>query len=203
MKSFFQRYAPLLLEGFNEEIKYALIPGSFKPPHKGHYAMFEHYSRMVGPMGKAIISISDPKKAKRLTAEGKEIPASVAKEIIDIYCKNLGNVITEISSIPPITALCNFAVNLDSGIIILGCSKKDDDLKRFRTVKKYLEVHAPQIQVIDPLTTAVDVINNQDAAISASDFRNSFGDRDKMKSFLPNHLSEQEKEKVVNLLLAL
>lgn len=202
MKNFFQTYAPLLLEGFNEAVKYALIPGSFKPPHKGHYAMFEHYSQLVGQTGKVVIFISDPKKAKRLTAEGKEIPASVVKQIIDIYCKNLSNVITEIAPIP-VKAVYDFGEKLDSGILIFGCSKKDDDLKRFRTVKNYVEEHFPQLQVIDPLTTAVDVTNNQDVAISASDFRNSFGDKDKMKTFLPDHLSEQEKEKVVNLLLAL
>lgn len=203
MKSFFHKYAPLLLEGFNEEIKYALIPGSFKPPHKGHYAMFEYYSNMVGSNGKVIIFISDPKKAKRLTAEGKEIPASVVKQIIDIYCKNLGNVIAEIAPISPVKSVYDFGEKLDSGILIFGCSKKDDDLKRFRTVKNYVEEHFPQLQVIDPLTTAVDVTNNQNVAISASDFRNSFGDKEKMKTFLPDHLSEQDKNKVIDLLLSL
>lgn len=200
--NFFQRYASLLLEGYEEAVKYALIPGSFKPPHKGHYAMFEYYSKMVGPTGKVVIFISDPKKAKRLTAEGKEIPASVVKQIIDIYCKNLGNVITEIAPIP-VKAVYDFGGKLDSGILIFGCSKKDDDLKRFRTVKNYVEEHFPQLQVIDPLTTAVDVTNNQDVAISASDFRNSFGDVEKMKTFLPDHLSEADKNKVINLLSSL
>ena len=29
----------------NEEI-IAMVPGSFKPPHKGHYEMIEHFSNI-------------------------------------------------------------------------------------------------------------------------------------------------------------
>lgn len=198
----FSRYAKSLLEGFDNGQKHALIPGSFKPPHKGHYAMFKHYSDMVGPSGEVVIFISDPQKAKRLTAEGKEIPAEVVKQIIDIYCKNLGNVTTQIAKVP-VKEVYDYGEKLDSGIVIFGCSEKDDDLKRFRTIMKYYEQHYPNLTPIDPLTTAVSVTSNSNVAVSASDFRKSFGDKEKMLSFLPDHLSNEDKEKVINLLLAL
>lgn len=199
----FTRHYASILEGFEEnKTKYALIPGSFKPPHKGHYAMFEYYSKMVGKNGKVVIFISDPKKAKRLTAEGKEIPAEKVKEIIDIYCKNLGNVETEIA-LTPVKNVYDYGEKLQSGIMIFGCSKKDDDLKRFRTIKDYYEKNYPQLSVIDPLTTAVDVTNNQDIAVSASDFRKVIGDAEKMKQFLPDHLTDTEKQQVIDILLSL
>ena len=198
--SFFLDNWQTLLESVASQIKYALVPGSFRPPHKGHYAMFKYYSNMVGPDGKVIIVISDPQKAKRLTPEGKAISAETAEEIIKLYCKNLPNVSTVISQ-APVKTCYDFGEQVSEGTLIFGCSKKDDDLKRFRAVKKYVEDHYPSLYVLDPQTTAVDTVRVKGSNVSASDFRAVFGNREKMSRFLPDHLSDQEKEKVIDLLL--
>ena len=199
--NFFLKHWSVLLESIANQTKYALIPGSFRPPHKGHYAMFKYYSDLVGPEGKAIIIISDPQKAKRLTSEGKPISAETTEQIIKLYCKNLPNVSIIISQ-APVKTCYDFGEQVAEGTLIFGCSKKDDDLKRFRAVKKYVEEHYPNLYVIDPQTTAADTIKVQGTNVSASDFRAVFDDRDKMKAFIPDHLSDSEKEEVINLLLA-
>lgn len=200
MKSLFLECWKELFESAATQTKYALVPGSFRPPHKGHYAMFKFYSDMVGPDGKVIIVVSDPQKAKRLTSAGKDIPATVAEQIIKLYCKNLPNVSTMIST-APVKVCYDFGENISEGTLIFGCSKKDDDLKRFKAVKNYVEQHYPNLFVLDPQTTAVDAVSNAGTNVSASDFRAVFGDREKMKAFIPDHLSEQEKDQVVDLLL--
>lgn len=44
----------------SDKITCAVVPGSFKPPHKGHYDMVRQYSEMVGERGKVVVVVSDP-----------------------------------------------------------------------------------------------------------------------------------------------
>ena len=62
----------------------AMIPGSFKPPHKGHYAMIEHFSNISD---RVIVVISEPRESIRRTPGGKIITGNDAREILDIYIK--------------------------------------------------------------------------------------------------------------------
>lgn len=202
MKSFYFSKFNFLLESMEEEQKVALIPGSFKPPHKGHYAMIEHYSKLVGPTGKVIVFVSKPStKNVRKTKDGKVIEPEVVKQILDIFCKNLGNVEVEVSQVSPVKSCYDIGERLDSGVLVFGCSKKGDDIKRFNQIKQYIESRNPNLIVLDPLTTAVDVTNVGDSAVSATDFRNAFDDPKRMMEFLPDHLNDGTKEQIINLLL--
>ena len=60
----------------------ALVPGSFKPPHKGHFEMFKNYADKAD---RVIVVISDPQNPKsiRTTDSGKYIPADTAKKIFE------------------------------------------------------------------------------------------------------------------------
>ncbi|MBR4123620.1 MAG: hypothetical protein IKT93_04305, partial [Clostridia bacterium] len=88
------------------------------------------------------------------------------------------------------------------GILIFGCSRKDDDIKRFNTIKKYVEEKNPNIIVMDPQTTAVNVTEGVEGVVSASDFRRVFGDPNKMAEFLPDHLNDGQKRQIIQLLLS-
>ena len=101
----------------------------------------------------------------------------------------------------PVKTCYDFGEQVSEGTLIFGCSKKDDDLKRFRAVKEYVENHYPNLFVLDPQTTAIDAVNIQGTNVSASDFRAIFGDREKMKAFIPDHLSDNEKEAIIDILL--
>ena len=184
------------------EQKIALIPGSFKPPHKGHYAMIEHYSKLVGPTGKVIVFVSKPSaKNARKTKDGKVIEPETVKQILEIFCKNLGNVEVEVSPVSPVKSCYDIGERLDSGVLVFGCSKKGDDIKRFEQIKQYIESRNSNLIVLDPLTTAVDVTNSGDSAVSATDFRAVFDEPERMMEFLPDHLNDGTKKQIINILL--
>jgi len=203
MKNFYNSFKKLLLEELEGQQKIAIVPGSFKPPHKGHYAMIKHYSEMVGPEGRVIVVISKPSaKAQRTTSTGKVISPEVVEKIMQIYCANLGNVEVTIAPASPVKFCYDIGEQIDSGILIFGCSRKDDDIKRFNTIKKYVEEKNPNIIVMDPQTTAVDVTEGAEGVVSASDFRRVFGDPNKMAEFLPDHLNDGQKRQIIQLLLS-
>lgn len=202
MESFYFKYKAKLLREMNEQPKLAIVPGSFKPPHKGHYAMVKAYSEMVGPDGKVLVVISAPSaKNQRKTPDGKVITPEVAEQIMKIYCAKLPNVDATIAPGGPVKFCYDIGDKLESGILIFGCSKKDDDIKRFKSIKKYIEDRNPNLIVIDPQTTAVDVTAASEGVVSASDFRRAFGDPKLMAQYLPDHLTDGEKEEVIKLLL--
>ena len=202
MKSFYFSKFNFLLESMENEQKIALIPGSFKPPHKGHYAMIEHYSKLVGPTGKVIVFVSKPSaKNARKTKDGKVIEPETVKQILEIFCKNLGNVEVEVSPVSPVKSCYDIGERLDSGVLVFGCSKKGDDIKRFEQIKQYIESRNPNLIVLDPLTTAVDVTNSGDSAVSATDFRAVFDEPERMMEFLPDHLNDGTKKQIINILL--
>lgn len=85
----------------------AVMPGSFKPPHKGHLLMAEHLS---GIADEVLIFVSAPKGSKRLLPfSGTEITYEKAIELWNLLLKGAsGNIKVVDSSSPsssPITAL--------------------------------------------------------------------------------------------------
>lgn len=201
MKSFYFSKFNFLRESLEQEQKVAIVPGSFKPPHKGHYAMIKHYSDLVGPQGNVLVFVSKPSaKSQRVSANGKIISPEVAKKILEIYCSNLPNVEIEITPVSPVKSCYDIGERMESGVLVFGCSKKDNDIKRFNQIKSYIESKNPNLIVMDPQTTAVDVLTSDDGIVSATDFRNSLDNPKKMKEFMPEHLNDAMKEEVINLL---
>lgn len=202
MKSFYFSKYNFLLESLKEEHKIAIIPGSFKPPHKGHYEMIKHYSELVGPEGQVLVFVSKPSaKNQRKTPDGKVISPELVKQILDIYCQNLGNVQVEVAEVSPVKACYDIGERLDSGVLLFGCSKKDNDIKRFNQIKSYIESKNPNLIVLDPLTTAVDVTTSKGGIVSATDFRRVYGNPEEMMQFLPDHLNDGTKERIIQMLL--
>lgn len=201
MESFYFSKFNFLLESMENEMKVAIVPGSFKPPHKGHYEMIKHYSELVGPQGNVLVFVSKPSaKTQRTTPDGKVISPELAKQILEIYCSNLPNVQVEITPVSPVKSCYEIGERLDSGVLIFGCSKKGEDIKRFAQIKKYIESKNPNLIVLDPVTTAVDASASEDGVVSATDFRNAFGDPKLMMQFLPDHLNDGIKMKVIEML---
>ena len=202
MKCFSLIKLNFLFESTTNEQKIAVVPGSFKPPHKGHYEMIKHYSKLVGPSGKVLVFVSSPSaKSERKTHDGKVISPELAKRILEIYCKSLGNVEIEIANGSSVRECYSIGKRFNSGTLIFGCSKKDNDIVRFEKLKSYTDERNPDLTVIDPLTTAVDVTSTEDGYISATNFRNVYGNPEEMMKFLPDHLSNKTKQKIINLML--
>lgn len=176
----------------NEEI-IAMVPGSFKPPHKGHYEMIEHFSNISQ---KTLVVISDPQSEKsiRRTPSGKQITAQEAREILEIYTRNLSNVELIVSSQPVKWVYDYVAEDTTPGQkILLGVSGKGDDANRYLGAQKY----APE-----GVSVEASVFTSGGLDISASTIRQlldspTLGEIDQ---FLPNHISKQDKEQILQIL---
>ena len=176
----------------NEEI-IAMVPGSFKPPHKVHYEMIEHFSNISQ---KTIVVISDPQSEKsiRRTQSGKQITAQEAREILEIYTRNLSNVELIVSSQPVKWVYDYVAEDTTPGQkILLGVSGKGDDADRYLGAQKY----APE-----GVSVEASVFNSDGLDVSASTIRPlldspTLGELDQ---FLPNHISKQDKEQILQIL---
>lgn len=175
----------------------AIVPGSFKPPHKGHYEMIRQYSQLAY---RVLVLISAPSaKSQRVTKDGKIITPEMAKKILEIYTAGLDNVDIEISPTPsPVGAAYEAletmsnnppAETITKPRVVLGSSKKDDDWKRWSGAQTWVAKNELNVDVIDPQLTAVDVVEKLSGEpYSATNIRNNFDDPDKVSEDLPDHV---------------
>ena len=171
----------------------SLVPGSFKPPHKGHYAMIEHFSNISS---RTIVVISDPQSEKsiRRTPSGKKITSQEARQILEIYTEDLSNVELVVATQPVKWVYDFVAEDTTPGQqVLLGVSGKGDDANRYLGAQKY----APE-----GVSIQASVFTDSNLDISASNIRKlldspTLGEIDQ---FLPNHLDQGKKERVLQIL---
>ena len=133
----------------------AIVPGAFKPPHKGHLAMVEEYADEADEV---VILISAPLKSGRKLENGREIKAEDSQRIWELMTSDIPNVEVRISPhASPITATYDFIGKdgpVDPGTeVILGVSTKGGDAERFREAPKYVK---DGVQVRDLISSAVE-----------------------------------------------
>ena len=151
----------------------AIVPGAFKPPHKGHLDMVEAYASMAD---KVIVIISKPTKSGRTLPNGREITAEDSFAIWKELTKSIPNVEVGISDhASPITAAYEYIGSdgpLDPGTkVILGASRKGRDVARWARAAKYIK---DGVQLIDPQETAVEpTLRPSGEPYSATEFRNA------------------------------
>jgi nicotinamide mononucleotide adenylyltransferase len=172
-----------------------LVPGSFKPPHKGHYEMVRQYSETYS-QGHVHVLISAPSaNSERRTKDGKLITPAAAKQIFELYVQPLNNVTISVSEFPsPVTAAFESLKTLDPGTtVILGASKKDNDWKRWTSAQSWAEKEGLELDIANPEETAVDVVsNNIGRPYSASNIRDNFDNFEQIKTDIPEHVSPEE-----------
>lgn len=180
-----------------------LVPGSFKPPHRGHYEMVKQYSE-AHPQGQVHVLISAPSaKSERRTKDGKLITPSAAKQIFELYVQPLTNVTISVSEFPsPVTSAYESLRTLDPGTtVILGASKKDNDWKRWVSAPAWAEKQGLELDIWNPEETAVDVVaNNIGRPYSASNIRDNFDNFEQIKTDIPEHVSPEEIKAIFDLL---
>jgi len=122
-------YADLIREKNKPEHKVAIIPGSFKPPHKGHLQMFEHYNSVCD---KVYVVVSNK---SRLCSEGREYTAAHAQQILSEFLRlrPLENVVFLFDDYPhtkTISLLNDPRVVKPNSTVFVGSSDKGDDQKK-------------------------------------------------------------------------
>ena len=153
----------------------AILPGKFKPAHRGHLDMIEHYSKIAD----RVVVLISPKEKDGITAKTAEV-------ILNLYLDdaNLTNVDVEIpQTASPVRAAMEYgnSPEMKGAKIILGASTKGGDAaERFAgNVQKYVE----DAEVLNPLDYAFDPIGE---VLSATDFRNALKNDEDIERFLPD-----------------
>ena len=152
----------------------AILPGKYKPAHRGHLDMIRHYLEYAD----RVVVLISPKEKDGITSD-------ISERLLKMYINdaNLNNVDIEVSEYPsPVQAAMEYGNNpeLEGTQIILGASSKGGDAaQRFgRDVQKYVE----QAEVLNPLDYAFDPVGE---VISATDFRNALRNNEDIDRFIP------------------
>jgi len=177
----------IILESILGESKnIALIPGSFKPPHAGHFYAIQEISKH--PNVEEIIILVGPKERNGITQED-------SLQIWDIYKKYLPtNITIETSEASPIKDTIDIVGSNPQNLYILVVGYRDEsdlkDLDRFKSLEgKYKNFKQLNIK--------------GDSKFRASNLRKAIQQKDKYGIIkqIPIDLSEEDKEKVLNVLL--
>ena len=171
----------------------AVVPGAFKPPHRGHLEMIQHYANMAD---KVVIMVSP---LPRKTPDGTDIGFGISKAIWDIYLRDTGlSDRAEVIRSPvnsPVGATYQFVENVDDlpnlaqpgDLVIPGCSTKGGDESRFQAnFEKYAR---EGVQIADPIGCA---FGAEGEALSASDFRAALASGAGLEEFIPEETNPQE-----------
>jgi len=178
------------------------VPGSFKPPHKGHFELMKDYAKSAR---KVVVLISDPQSASSIRfidmpdVEGKlEVSPDASKEIFDLYIENEG--LTGKIEVPAIwregetnpmqylhSKLDDIGQTGQSAIVALGVSTKDPgDEDRFN--KNFVQPFEDYENL-----TVVPMPKEPHGNFSATNMRNAIatGDTEVLKDFIPDGVSVQ------------
>lgn len=182
----------------------ALLGGSYKPPHAGHWNMILEYLKNAN---KVIVIISNPKSPAsiRKTKFGTVITPEISKKIFEIFTNRYNvqdKVEILISDKPsPIVDLYDYTdKNLKNVNVIFGSSKKDGDEKKFAAAVKYYEDNI-DINLINPLESAVLPFKSKDGIeISASIIRDNIDNQEIIRKMMPTKLTEEDIQTIIKLL---
>ena len=156
----------------------AIIPGAFKPPHRGHLDMVEHYSNIADEVKVFVSKLPRSEGDHQFTAQ-----ESVSVWNLFLDAKGLKNVDVDASPhASPVTAAYQFVENdaPEGSSVILGASTKGGDQARFA---KALGSKAKEgVTVLDPMEYAFEPIGE---VLSATDFRKALVNGEDILKWLP------------------
>jgi len=164
----------------------AIVPGAFKPPHRGHLDMIKHYSDNAD---RVIVMVS-PKEREMPNGEGITQEDSISLWKLYIDKTGLGNVEVVPSPSPsPVRSAYEYVgEEAEPGeMVVLGTSTKGGDQSRFaRNVQQYAK---EGVRVLDPMKYAFDPVGEE---LSATDFRNALSQGQEINKFLPSGVEPQD-----------
>lgn len=174
----------------------ALFPGSFKPPHKGHFAVAEQLARTNG-IDEVRVLISP---LSRTNAAGTHtITCEQSLAAWQIMAEELGNIKPIISkSNSPVTAVyesLKTAKPHENFILTVG---DKDNGSRFSGVDSFLQENNPQVRAEVYTSKA----SGNDRNVSATDLREALASDNKeaFYSFMPESLDKTKMNEIWNAL---
>ena len=186
--------------------KIAVIPGKFKPPHRGHLDMVRHYAEISD----VVVILISP--IPRKTNSGIEITRDKSKQIWQTYLSSVGLdsskvVITDSPYNSPVQTSYELVDgNVPSfkpapgDLIIPGASTKPDPKSGLSDTARFKKFHiiprsqrAPGVLTANVEDYAFTPSEMEGIAFSASDFRNAIdeGDLQALSRFIPQEVSPE------------
>jgi len=186
--------------------KIAVIPGKFKPPHRGHLDMVKHYAEISD----VVVILISP--IPRKTNSGIEITRDKSKQIWQTYLSSVGLdsskvVITDSPYNSPVQTSYELVDgNVPSfkpapgDLIIPGASTKPDPKSGLSDTARFKKFHiiprsqrAPGVLTANVEDYAFTPSEMEGVAFSASDFRNAIdeGDLQALSRFIPQEVSPE------------
>lgn len=144
-----------------------LLPGSFKPPHKGHFDMVKQYAREYDNV---YVGISNPAAdSSREDKLGRDIPNFVSKEIMETYCQAAGleNVTVETTT-KPMSWMRYKLQHMENATVALGMSKKDDPSRFDQFMGADFQKGLRNVRILPVEDTAVEPSMDGGEALSAT-----------------------------------
>jgi len=178
----------------------AIVPGAFKPPHKGHLDMVRAYADNADEV---IVLISKPTKSGRKLPNGREITSDDSLRIWDVLTSDLPNVTVSVSDhASPINAAYEYVGEegpLEPGTrVILGASTKGNDASRWASAEKYVK---NGVKLLPPDRTAVNpTVRASGEPYSATDFRNALGGALENRAEIADFVGEENVDEVLSIL---
>ena len=167
----------------------AFVPGSFSPPHAGHWDMISHYAGLADSV---VVVVSSP-KASRRRDEG--VPPEVSRAILEVFLRASGlkNVEIRVSEDPsPAKDVLRLASGLTKARVVVGVSDKDGP--KYGWIAQKL-AGRDDVSVADPVKTAYRAENG----MSSADIRALGPGLDGYERFLPSFLGPADAEKVLEM----
>lgn len=182
-------------------MKYAIFPGSFKPPHRGHYMLLKKLIDDKSIDKIYVIISSKPRYLIDGNKKSGEITAEMSKSIWEIYLKYL---ITKIDKkiyimISPLSSPIQMAY-----AIVSKSLKKGDELILVKSSKDEKNVRFNQFEKDFKKYISINIWNiPQFNSLSATNMRKAVydGNKKEFMKFLPEVLSSKDKNniwKIVN-----
>ena len=190
----------------------AFVPGSFKPPHKGHFELLKSYLKDAN---KVVVLISDPQKDSSIRfidipnqPNKIEVTPEAVKRVFELYIEDAGlrNKI-EVWDIwnkgynNPIQFIFDYLTEIgesgDKRKVVLGVSTKDaGDEKRFNQMKRDFSKY-PNLEIENAPREPL-------GAISATDMRNAVsnamatGDMEQLQNYTPSGVTPEAILKILS-----
>jgi hypothetical protein len=206
----------VLLEELGQEKYVILIPGGFKPPHKGHKEMIEYYASQ-GNVDKVVVISGEGKSRDGVTREMSE---RVFRELYGLDDEKIefinSGAASPMAFAYELLGSDPFAEYHEGATIAIGCSDKEDkrgvpDSKRAEDFVAWLQKDGPKQQAaketLDLYDVKVDIYpacsisSEGDIELSASTLRKALmiGDDEMVRAHLPDGVDIEDFKAIVNI----
>jgi len=174
----------------------ALIPGSYKPPHGGHYEGAKYFSNI--PNVNEVKIIISPKSRTNINKE-MEITSDQSLKIWEIFIKNDPKINISISKKSPVQEVYDIISSLNPGdTVLLGKGDKDEENDtRFKLAQEWSDKNELGVNVKEIITPVTKKYKMGSSALRELLFNK---DKENFLEYMPKHLSFKEKDDIWNIL---